>query len=100
MGSRLPGAAAGIPEEHYHRMAFERCEQDDHRIVAVFANGERIEGDLLVGADGMRSTCGGSSCLKSRRYAGYVRGAGWLRGPGPVHWLTDVPGHGVLPARW
>jgi 2-polyprenyl-6-methoxyphenol hydroxylase-like FAD-dependent oxidoreductase len=43
--------------EHYHAgMTLARVEQDEVRVVAVFANGARVEADLLIGADGMRST--------------------------------------------
>lgn len=31
-------------------------EQDEHGVRATFANGRRLDGDLLVGADGVRST--------------------------------------------
>lgn len=33
----------------------ERYEQDDSKIVVVLASGERVEGDILIGADGLRS---------------------------------------------
>jgi len=32
------------------------CEQHQEKVTAVCASGERIEADLLVGADGLRST--------------------------------------------
>jgi len=46
-----------FPNEHHHGgMMLVRCEQNERRVVAVFANGACAEADLLVGADGMRST--------------------------------------------
>jgi 2-polyprenyl-6-methoxyphenol hydroxylase-like FAD-dependent oxidoreductase len=46
-----------FPIEHYHAgMTLVRVEQDEHRVAAVFANGMRAEGELLIGADGIRST--------------------------------------------
>jgi 2-polyprenyl-6-methoxyphenol hydroxylase-like FAD-dependent oxidoreductase len=46
-----------FPIEHYHPgMTLARVEQDEHRVAAVFANGMRAEGELLIGADGIRST--------------------------------------------
>ncbi len=32
-------------------------EQDDHQVTAIFENGHRATGDLLVAADGIRSNC-------------------------------------------
>ncbi|MHC2462475.1 FAD binding domain-containing protein [Bradyrhizobium embrapense] len=37
-------------------MALLRCEQTERSVVALFENGARIEADLLIGADGIRST--------------------------------------------
>jgi 2-polyprenyl-6-methoxyphenol hydroxylase-like FAD-dependent oxidoreductase len=46
-----------LPVERYHAgKTLERVEQGDHRVTAVFTDGARAEADLLVGADGMRST--------------------------------------------
>ncbi|HZP87360.1 MAG TPA: FAD-dependent monooxygenase [Burkholderiales bacterium] len=48
---------AVFPSQHYHRgKSAERIEQDAHRVTAVFADGSRASGDLLIGADGLRST--------------------------------------------
>src|SRR6266581_7944914 len=46
-----------LPSESYRLgMSLTRVEQDAAGVTAVFSNGSRLEGDLLVGADGMRST--------------------------------------------
>lgn len=46
-----------FPAEHYHRNAqLTDVEQDDRSVMAVFADGRRVEGDLLIGADGANST--------------------------------------------
>ncbi len=46
-----------FPPDRYRKgMALERVDERSGGVTAVFANGERIEGDLLIGADGLRST--------------------------------------------
>ena len=46
-----------FPSAHYRRgKALARVEQRPHSVVAHFADGASVEGDLLVGADGLRST--------------------------------------------
>ena len=53
----------------------ERIEPCGTGIAAVFANGARVEGDLLVGADGIRSTVRGQVLPDiTPDYAGYI---GW-----------------------
>jgi 2-polyprenyl-6-methoxyphenol hydroxylase-like FAD-dependent oxidoreductase len=63
-----------LPMEHYHGgMMLSRCEQADHRVVATFANGACAEADLLIAADGMRSTVRRELMPEiAPRYAGYV----------------------------
>src|SRR5260370_12601602 len=62
------------PAEHYHRgeglKAFEQSEQG---IIAHLGDGRAIGGDVLIGADGLRSTVR-QQCLPdiAPRYAGYV----------------------------
>ena len=54
-------------------MVFERLEQDDRTVTAIFADGSRAEGDLLVGADGIYSTTRKQLLPDvAPRYAGYV----------------------------
>jgi len=64
----------GFPDAHYHQDAcLERIEQKRAGVTACFADGRRIEGDLLVGADGIRSSV--RSQLASATvplYAGYI----------------------------
>jgi 2-polyprenyl-6-methoxyphenol hydroxylase-like FAD-dependent oxidoreductase len=63
-----------FPPERYHRgCGFVECRQDDERVVARFSNGETTEADLLVGADGIRSTVR-QQCFPDAaapQYAGY-----------------------------
>lgn len=62
-----------FPGAHYHRgRGLARFEQDTDKVVAHFSNGEKVAADLLVGADGIRSTVR-QQCLPdvSPQYAGY-----------------------------
>jgi len=62
-----------FPGEHYHRgRALAGLAQDADKVVAHFSDGEKIQADLLVGADGIRSTVR-QQCLPdvSPQYAGY-----------------------------
>jgi 2-polyprenyl-6-methoxyphenol hydroxylase-like FAD-dependent oxidoreductase len=77
--------------EHYHGgMTLVRCEQKERRVVAVFANGVRAEADLLVGADGMRSTVRRQFMPEiAPRYVGYVAWRGVVEESQiPLHWRT------------
>jgi 2-polyprenyl-6-methoxyphenol hydroxylase-like FAD-dependent oxidoreductase len=63
-----------FPPEHYHRgKGLTAFEQTGGSVVAHFSDGSREEGDLLVGADGLRSTVR-QQCLPDvvPLYAGYV----------------------------
>ena len=65
-----------LPSESYRcGMQLERFEQDTRKVTAIFADGLRVEGDLLIGADGVHSTVRRQLIPEAKpRYAGYV---GW-----------------------
>jgi 2-polyprenyl-6-methoxyphenol hydroxylase-like FAD-dependent oxidoreductase len=69
---RLLRDAFGVEHRHQSRK-FVSFEQDDSGVVAHFTDGSREEGDLLIGADGLRSTVR-AQCLADvvPLYAGYV----------------------------
>jgi 2-polyprenyl-6-methoxyphenol hydroxylase-like FAD-dependent oxidoreductase len=54
-------------------MRLDRVEQNADRVTAIFADGSRAEGDLLIAADGIYSTVRAQFLLEVQpRYAGYV----------------------------
>ena len=60
---------------YYAGRSVQSVEQDEHRVTALFADGTRAHGDLLVAADGIRSTVRGQFLPEVKpQYAGYV---GW-----------------------
>jgi 2-polyprenyl-6-methoxyphenol hydroxylase-like FAD-dependent oxidoreductase len=63
-----------FPTERYHAgMTLARIEQDDEKVTACFASGERMDADLLIGADGLRSTVRTQLLPELRpTYAGYI----------------------------
>lgn len=63
-----------FPPECYHfGMSLDSIEQNAGGVTAVFADGSRVRGDLLVGADGIRSTVRERLLPEAQpRYAGYV----------------------------
>ena len=63
-----------FPSEHYHRgIGLKGFEQNAGAVIAHLNDGRSLEGDLLVGADGLRSTVR-QACLPELAplYAGYV----------------------------
>jgi 2-polyprenyl-6-methoxyphenol hydroxylase-like FAD-dependent oxidoreductase len=69
-----------FPAERYHyNRSFERLEQNDKGITAFFADGSQAGGDLLIGADGIRSSVRAQLAPQARpAYAGYVAWRGLL----------------------
>jgi 2-polyprenyl-6-methoxyphenol hydroxylase-like FAD-dependent oxidoreductase len=69
-----------VPEDIYHPgRVLERVEQDGSGITAIFADGARETGDLLVAADGVNSTVRHQFLPEVEpRYAGYVAWRGIL----------------------
>ena len=65
---------------HYHfDKSLERVEQDGDGVTACFADGTRATGDLLIGADGIRSTVRAQYLPEARPvYAGYVAWRGLI----------------------
>ena len=63
-----------LPDDSYRLdMSLQRVEQDADGVTAVFADGARERGDLLVGADGIRSTVREQMMPEVQpSYAGYV----------------------------
>lgn len=69
-----------LPDADYRSgMLLQAVEQHDDGVTAIFADGSRIDGDLLIGADGLRSTVR-SCCFDAGDpcYAGYVAWRGVL----------------------
>jgi 2-polyprenyl-6-methoxyphenol hydroxylase-like FAD-dependent oxidoreductase len=79
-------------------MTLARCDQDEHDVTAIFADGSRVTADLLVGADGMRSTVRRQLMPEAvPRYAGYAAWRGFLEESRiPAHWRSTALDHMVF----
>lgn len=79
-----------LPPGSYHNgMLFERLEDDGDAVTAIFADGSRVTADLLVGADGFRSTVRAQVLPDLKpTYAGYVA------------WRALAPENDLPPATW
>jgi 2-polyprenyl-6-methoxyphenol hydroxylase-like FAD-dependent oxidoreductase len=85
-----------LPSESYrNRMQLERFEQDTRKVTAIFADGLRVEGNLLIGADGIHSTVRRQLIPEAKpRYAGYVGWRGVVEeGDVPASFRTMVFNH-------
>jgi 2-polyprenyl-6-methoxyphenol hydroxylase-like FAD-dependent oxidoreductase len=62
------------PNDRYHGgMTLEQVEQNEAGVTACFAGGKRIAADLLIAADGLRSTVRGQFLPQLKpHYAGYI----------------------------
>jgi 2-polyprenyl-6-methoxyphenol hydroxylase-like FAD-dependent oxidoreductase len=91
----LAGRAA-VPVELGAELA--SYEMDEGGVTAIFADGRRERGALLVGADGLHSAVRRSLLGESPlRYAGYTswRGVADLSGAMPAHEVTEMWGPGA-----
>jgi 2-polyprenyl-6-methoxyphenol hydroxylase-like FAD-dependent oxidoreductase len=63
-----------FPAAQYHAAStLDRIEQDERSVTAVLSDGRRASGDLLIGADGLRSTVRNQFLPQLQaHYAGYV----------------------------
>ena len=83
----------------YHGgMSLTRCELKEGGVVAEFENGARFEADLLIGADGIRSTVRRQYVPEiAPRYVGYVAWRGIVdEGSIPSQWRARTLQHMVF----
>ena len=78
----------GFPPEHYHRgKGLKGFEQDGGAVTAHFSDGSSVAGDVLIGADGIRSTVRQQLLPQlAPLYAGYVA------------WRSLIPEAAIPPA--
>ena len=69
-----------FPQDRYHfSMTLRDVEQHPDHVTAVFADGTRVEGDLLIGADGFRSAVREAIMPKVQpAYCGYIAWRGMV----------------------
>ena len=69
-----------LPQQQYHfGKSLASFEADPDGVTALFSDGSRVAGDLLIGADGVRSTVRQQLMPEAQpRYAGYVAWRGML----------------------
>ena len=84
-----------LPDAYYRPgMQLEDIVQHDGGVIAVFAGGTKVAGDLLVGADGLHSTVRARAFdTPAPRYAGYIAWRGVLDEravPPPARDLIDA----------
>ncbi|MCE2998719.1 MAG: FAD binding domain-containing protein [Betaproteobacteria bacterium] len=86
---------AAFPGGRYHLgHALTAVEQDAAGVTAVFANGQRARGDLLVAADGIRSAVRAQLAPAAQpRYAGYIAWRGLVEETA----LTETTRHDLFP---
>lgn len=83
-----------FPAERYHyNRAFERVEQDAEGVTAYFADGSSARGDLLIGADGIRSSV--RACVAPHTRPVYVGYVAW-RGLVDEAALSDEARHALV----
>lgn len=87
------------PQDVRLGMPVAQVQADDDRVMATFANGERHDSDILIGADGAHSVVRAHvlGAQPERRYAGYVNWNGLVQADdaiGPLQQWTTYVGQG------
>ena len=94
-----------FPAERYHRgRGLATFTQDARAVTACFSSGETVEADLLVGADGIRSTVRQQCAPQvTPLYAGYIAWRALIDEgkwpPDAYHGLYDVMAFGLPPGE-
>lgn len=86
------------PEDYYFDKTLKSFTDDAAGVTAAFADGTRAHGDLLIGADGIRSTVRGQILPDAQpRYAGYVAWRGLIPEASlPTELHREVFAHNVV----